>query len=100
MGTVHEQRRRPDEAGSGRFRRDAFTDWDNPEDAIEEDSEADEEGWYTPGPEDPDYDLSEAAGYAGWEPPPHSGPFPRWAVVILSILLIAAILLPVLLRVR
>lgn len=97
---MHEQQRRRHETQAGGSRHEGFVDWDNPEDVAEEDAEGEEEGWYSPGPEDPDYDLSEAAGYAGWEPPPRSGPFPRWVIVTLSLLLIAAILLPILLRAR
>jgi hypothetical protein len=80
-----------------------FTDWDNPED-FEEDApegyyEEDEgEDTYVPGPDDPDYDLSEAAGYAGWEAPRSESVFPRWIIVVASLLLILAILTPVLLR--
>ncbi len=90
----------PGEPYGGEPPKGGFTDWDNPEDATEEDAESEEEDWYAPGPEDPDYDLSEAAGYAGWEPPTRSSPFPQWVVAILSLLLIAAILFPILLRAR
>lgn len=98
---MHEERRR---SGGDAPRQEGFVDWDNPED-VEEAPEGyyDDEGGddsYVPGPEDPDYDLSEAAGYAGWEPPPRSTPFPSWAIALLSLLLIAAILLPILMRVR
>lgn len=97
---MHEQRRRPGEAGQGASQRANFTDWDNPENDALEDSGDEESAWYVPGPEDPDYDLSEAAGYASWEPPARSGPFPTWAIAALSLLLIGAILLPILLRVK
>ena len=63
----------------------SFTDWDNPEDEI--------------GPEDPDYDLSEAAGYSGWDRERRTG-IPQWVVVALSLALILSLLLPVLLRFR
>ena len=79
-----------------------FTDWDNPED--EEEREDAPEGYYDDedegdealGPDDPDYDLSEAAGYAGWEPPERDFFVPRWFVVAVSLLLILALLLPAL----
>ena len=82
-----------------------FTDWDNPEDeGLEEDApegyhnnEEDDDS-YIPGPDDPDYDLSEAAGYAGWEEPRRAGLAPRWLIVVASLLLILAILTPVILQ--
>jgi hypothetical protein len=79
-----------------------FTDWDNPEDKEDapEGYYDDDDDSYVPGPDDPDYDLSEQAGYAGWEAPRRDGVFPRWVIVALSILLILAVLTPVLLRIR
>ncbi len=79
-----------------------FSDWDNPED-YEEDTpegyyEEDDDDSYVPGPDDPDYDLSEAAGYAGWAEPRREGIVPRWVIVVASLLLILAILTPVILR--
>jgi hypothetical protein len=80
-----------------------FMDWDNPED-FEEDApegyyeEDEDDDSYVPGPGDPDYDLSEAAGYAGWEAPKSEGVFPRWIIVVASVLLIVAIMTPVVLR--
>jgi hypothetical protein len=82
-----------------------FTDWDNPED-YEEDApegyyeEDEDDGSYVPGPDDPDYDLSEAAGYAGWEAPRRGGPVPQWLIIVASLLLILAILTPVILQAR
>jgi hypothetical protein len=88
-----------------------FTDWDNPE--GEEDPEDAPEGYYppeadrrgdeeddsyVPGPGDPDYDLSEAAGYAGWQAPGRTGILPRWVIVLASLLLILAMLTPLLIR--
>jgi hypothetical protein len=79
-----------------------FTDWDNPEDEYEDapegyydEDEPDEE--YELTPDDPDFDLSEAAGYAGWEAPRREL-VPRWALVAFSALLIASLLVPVLLN--
>ena len=88
----------------GDFSGDQFTDWDNPEDEAEDapegyydDEEPDEEG-YIPTPDDPDYDLSEAAGYSGWEDRGRRPLIPQWIVVALSLLLILGLLLPVLIR--
>lgn len=94
---------------SGDYSVDNFPDWDNPEDADDEDEwedapegyyddEVDDEGGYIPGPGDPDYDLSEAAGYAGYEPPKHRGLVPQWVIVVFSIVLILSFILPLLLR--
>lgn len=81
-----------------------FSDWDNPEDGEEDVEEApegyyDDEDSYVPGPEDPDYDLSEAAGYAGWEES-RRGMLPGWVIAAASILLILALLVPLLLRIN
>lgn len=82
-----------------------FTDWDNPEDEWgEEDApegyyeDDEDEDTYIPDEEDPDFDLSEARGYAGWEPS-RGSPFPSWVIAAGSILLIIAILIPLLLRI-
>jgi hypothetical protein len=91
-----------------------YTDWDNPEDEAEDSPEGyyDEEGGedaptggrlpdsYVPGPADPDYDLSEAAGYRDWEAPKRDTIIPSWLIVAISILLILAILAPVALQAR
>jgi hypothetical protein len=89
-----------------------FPDWDNPEDYDEGepegyydddeyvDEDEEEEGeWYVPTEDDPDYDLSEVHGYSDWEGPRRQTPFPQWAVVLAAVVLIAAILLPVILRI-
>jgi len=97
---------KPDEQLSGEL----FEDWDNPED-LDEDApegydaqagegpldEEDDEG-YIPDEDDPDYDLSEAHGYSDWEPNRDSI-IPRWLIVVASLLLIFAILIPVLIRI-
>jgi hypothetical protein len=81
-----------------------FTDWDNPEDEEFDDDtpegyyEAEDDDSYVPGPEDPDYDLSEQAGYAGWEQPKREGLVPQWVIVVASLVLILAILTPVILQ--
>ncbi len=71
-----------------------FTDWDNPEDSEVAEAGDEEEEYYIPGPDDPDYDLSEEAGYSGWEPSKRDLFLPRWLLVAVSLLLIVAILLP------
>ena len=82
----------------------SFTDWDNPEDEIEDapegyyDDEPEGEE-YEIGPGDPDYDLSEEAGYSGYDSQRRSG-IPQWVVVAISLALILSLLLPVLLRFR
>ena len=84
--------------------RAGFTDWNNPEDEELEDTP---EGYYddevdddscVPDEDDPDYDLSEEAGYAGWDSPKRETPFPQWLIVAASLLLILAILAPILIR--
>ena len=51
------------------------------------------------GPDSPDYDLSEARGY-GWEPErPSRWPPPQWLIVAISLLLVAALLVPAVLLV-
>jgi hypothetical protein len=85
---------------------DSFTDWDNPEDEgapegyYDDEAEDDDDGSYIPTPDDADYDLSEEAGYAGWEPSRRGALLPGWVIVVASILLIAALLLPVLIRIN
>ncbi len=69
-----------------------FTDWDNPEDELEDapedyyDEEEDEE--FEVSPDDPDYDLSDEAGYSGWEDRGRRPLVPPWLVFALSLLLI------------
>ena len=86
----------------------SFTDWDNPEDDLPEDEIEDApEGYYDEdeddeeeiGPDDPDYDLSEGAGYSGWDRERRTG-IPQWVVVAISLALILSLVLPVLLRFR
>ncbi len=48
-------------------------------------------------PDDPDYDLSEAHGY-GWAPERSSGwPPPAWVMVVVSVLLAFALVMPAIL---
>lgn len=44
-------------------------------------------------PDDPDYDLSEAYGY-GYEPPRARPPVARWLLVVVSLLLALALVVP------
>ncbi len=91
---------------SGDYSVDNFPDWNNPEDADDEREDApegyydevDDGDGYIPGSDDPDYDLSEAAGYAGYEPPKRRGLVPQWIILAVSIVLILSILVPLLLR--
>ncbi len=98
---MHERRQRPDNPFGGEVPGD-FTDWDNPEDEEDApegyyDGEEDADGeWYVPDESDPDYDLSEAAGYAGWEAPRREVVVPHWVFVFVSLLLLIAILTPLL----
>ncbi len=107
-----QERDRPDGSPSGRRpgegdirgpTRGDFSDWDNPEDDLEDapegyyDEDPDEEG-YIPTPDDPDYDLSEEAGYSGWEDRGRRPMLPPWLVLAVSLLLILALLVPLLIR--
>jgi hypothetical protein len=97
---MHE--RRKEQPGEEQLSGEPFTDWDNPEDWDEGEPEGyydeeDDEG-YIPDEDDPDYDLTEAAGYADWEPK-REAILPRWVIVVASLLLIFAILIPVLIRI-
>lgn len=84
--------------------REEFTDWDNPEDELDEWEDA-PEGYYDDDeydefavdPDDPDFDLSEGAGYAGYDSDKPIG-VPQWAILAFSLLLIIAILIPALIR--
>jgi hypothetical protein len=80
-----------------------FTDWDNPEDWDEGEPEGyyddeEDDDSYVPDEDDPDYDLSEAHGYADWEPKRENF-IPQWLIIAASLLLIFAILIPILIRI-
>lgn len=67
----------------------------------EEDGEEELEGEWELDPNDPshpDYDLSEAAGYTDWEPTPKPALLRRGMVLLITILVIAGLLIPLLLR--
>jgi hypothetical protein len=100
---MHE-RRKQDEVELKDLAGEPYQDWDNPEDFDEgepegyyEDEPGDDDS-YVPQPGDSDYDLSEAAGYAGWEEPTRRGILPGWVIAVFSIVLILAMLIPILLR--
>ncbi len=98
---MHE--RRKEQAGQEQLASEPFTDWDNPEDWDEGEPEGyydedEDDDSYIPDESDPDYDLSEAHGYAGWEPK-REGIIPQWVIVVASLLLIFAILIPILIRI-
>jgi len=94
--------RRKEEKRDEQLSGELFTDWDNPEDWDEDAPEGyydeEEDEGYIPDEDDPDYDLSEAAGYADREPR-HAAILPPWVIVVASLLLIFAILIPVLIRI-
>jgi len=49
-------------------------------------------------PRHPDYDLSEAAGYGRYEPAEGASPVWRRVIVVVSLLLVMALVLPPLIR--
>lgn len=85
---------------------DDFPDWNNPEDAedapegyYDDDYDEDDDS-YIPGPDDPDYDLSEAAGYSGYDEG-RAGPLlPQWVIVTVCVVLILAVVVPAVLLAR
>jgi hypothetical protein len=101
---MKERDHRPGEGDIRGPTRGDFSDWDNPEDELEDapegyyDSEEPDDEGYIPTPDDPDYDLSEAAGYSGWEDRGRRSLIPAWLVLAVSLLLILALLLPALIR--
>jgi hypothetical protein len=45
------------------------------------------------GPDDPDYDLSEAHGY-NWDPDRANWPVPPWLLATISVVVVASLVLP------
>lgn len=91
-----------------------FPDWDNPEDRDDgapegyyddqdeeefEDDEDDDDS-YIPDEDDPDYDLSEQAGYADWEPSASRGLMPQWVITTIAVILVLALVFPLFLVLR
>jgi hypothetical protein len=110
---MHQQKkdepsRDPYAALSGGDPPDDYPDWNNPEDAedapegyyADDDETEDDDDSYIPGPDDPDYDLSEEAGYAGWEAPESRDLLPQWVIATVSIILILAIAIPAIFLLR
>lgn len=46
------------------------------------------------GPGDPDYDLSEGHGYSSWEPTSRHWPIPPWLLMVVSLIVALALVLP------
>ena len=77
-----------------------FPGWDNPEDDDgapegyydDEEEDDDEDESYVPDEDDPDFDLSEAAGYAGYDSDARVG-LPEWMITAIAVVLILAIVL-------
>ncbi|MCH7512252.1 MAG: hypothetical protein IIB19_07805 [Chloroflexi bacterium] len=75
---------------------------DTPPDEGEEDGDEEElEGQWELDPNDPthpDYDLSESAGYADWEPAPKPVFLMRGVILGFTLLVLGALMIPLLLR--
>ncbi len=74
---------------------------DEDEEAFGDEEEEELEGEWELDPNDPshpDYDLSEAAGYAEWEPSPRPVLVRRGMILLLTLLIIAGLLIPLLVR--
>jgi len=83
-----------------------FPDWDNPEDDDgapegyyddedddeEDDEEDDDDDSYVPDEDDPDFDLSEAADYVGYDSDVSTG-LPDWVITTIAVVLVLAIVL-------
>jgi hypothetical protein len=82
-----------------------FPDWDNPEDfdddapagyyddEDEESDEGEDDDSYVPDEDDPDYDLTEAAGYAGYDSEGSASPVPSWMITAFAVIVILGIVL-------
>ena len=67
------------------------------EEGLPEDEEEELEGEWELDPNDPthpDYDLSEAAGYGGWEPAPKPIFLRRGVILIVTLLVIIGLMVP------
>ena len=58
-------------------------------------NEPQEDPGYIPDEDDPDYELSEAAGYSNWEPPKRN--WVRPLVLVFTVLMLIAMLAPLVL---
>jgi hypothetical protein len=87
-----------------------FPDWDNPEDDdgapegyYDDEDEADDEDdddSYVPDEDDPDFDLSEAAGYAGYDSEGRTSPVPEWMISAFAVIVILGIILGLIVALR
>lgn len=88
-----------------------FPDWDNPEDDDgapegyydeegDDEFEDEDDDTYVPDEDDPDFDLSEAAGYAGYDSDKRSSPVPEWMITTFAVVVILAIVLGLLATLR
>jgi hypothetical protein len=87
-----------------------FPDWDNPEDddgapegyyddeEVADDDEDEDDDTYIPDEDDPDFDLSEAAGYAGYDSDARVG-LPSWMLTAFAVIVILGIVLGLILAV-
>ncbi|HXF51017.1 MAG TPA: hypothetical protein VNM43_04990 [Dehalococcoidia bacterium] len=62
---------------------------DDPNDRTQDD-----ETYWDPDPDDPDWDLTEAHGYSDWEPRP--SPLRPWMIALVAVLFLLALLVPLL----
>ena len=72
-----------------------------PDEGDEGDGEEELDGQWELDPNDPthpDYDLSESAGYADWEPAPKSVLLRRGVILGFTLLVLGALVIPLLLR--
>jgi hypothetical protein len=71
-----------------------------PQSPLDEDDEELEGDWELDpnNPSHPDYDLSEAAGYADWEPQPKPWYLRRGVMLVVAVLVITGLMIPVLVR--
>jgi len=73
--------------------------WSEEQDEPQEEESLEGEWELDPNdPTHPDYDLSEAAGYARWEPSPKPLLSRRGVVLLVTVLVIAALVVPVILQ--
>ncbi|MEO8458767.1 MAG: hypothetical protein ABI559_13265 [Chloroflexota bacterium] len=87
-----------------------FPDWNNPEDDEdapdgyyddeEDDDEDEDDDSYVPDESDADFDLSEAAGYAGYDSNQRATPFPQWVITTVAVVLILAFVLGIVAALR
>ena len=60
----------------------------------QDDRPGEEEDYWDPDPDDPDWDLTEAHGYSDWEPRP--SPLRPWMIAAVAVLFLLALLFPTL----